>query len=162
MRIVLVRVDDRLIHGQVVVGWVRTVGATHIVVADDEAAGNAMQRTLLKMAAPAGTRVSILPVEEAGRELARGAFSGDQVLVLVRGPLQLLGLVEAGVGIDRVNIGSVRSAPGRERVTKEVYATPEELAAWQRLHERGIALEIQWLPDQPRTDFNEVLRGRRA
>ena len=60
MPIVLVRVDDRLIHGQVAVGWTRTVGANHIVVANDEVARDATQKSLLKLAAPVGVKVSTL------------------------------------------------------------------------------------------------------
>lgn len=158
MKIVLIRVDDRLIHGQVVVGWTRTVGANHIVVANDEVAGNNMQRTLLKMAAPAGVKVTILPVAEAGAQLAAKKFSGDNVLVLVRDPRSLVGLMQAGLKLEKVNIGNVRSGEGRKRLTKEVHASPEDMQAWKELDQAGVALEAQWLPDQPRTDFNQVIR----
>lgn len=158
MRVVLVRVDDRLIHGQVAVGWTRTVGATHIVVANDEVAGNPAQRTLLKMATPAGVKATILTVAEAGRHLAEKKFTGDNVLVLVRDPQSLVKLMEAGFKPDRVNIGNVRALEGRKRLTKEVHASPEELTAWKALNAAGIALEAQWLPDQPKTNFNQVLR----
>ncbi|MDB4895213.1 MAG: system mannose-specific component [Firmicutes bacterium] len=159
MKIVLVRVDDRLIHGQVVVGWTRTVGANHIVVANDEVANNSMQRTLLKMAAPAGVKVSILPVAEAGAQLAAQKFSGDNVLLLVRDPRSLMGLLEAGVQLGKVNVGNCRAAEGKKRLTKEVHASPEDMVAWKELDAAGVVLEAQWLPDQPRTDLNRVIKG---
>jgi mannose/fructose/sorbose-specific phosphotransferase system IIB component len=158
MKIVLIRVDDRLIHGQVVVGWTRTVGANHIVVANDEVAKNNMQRTLLKMAAPAGVKVSILSVADAGAQLAAEKFSGDNVLVLVKDPRSLVGLMQAGFKLSKVNVGNCRAAEGKKRLTKEVHASPEDLAAWKELDAAGVALEAQWMPDQPRTDLNQVIK----
>lgn len=158
MKIVLVRVDDRLIHGQVTYGWTRTVGAHRIVVADDAVANDETQKKLLTMVAPAGVKVSILSVADAGQKLAEAAFQGENVVVLVREPQALLGLMDQGVNLQKVNIGNVRSTPGRKRLSKEVHATPEELEAWKKLHEAGIQLEAQWLPGHGKTDFNAILR----
>ena len=72
MSIVLIRVDDRLIHGQVVVGWTRTVEGTYILVADDEVANNTMQKKLLKFATPTGVQSDILTVEESVKNLKEG------------------------------------------------------------------------------------------
>jgi mannose/fructose/sorbose-specific phosphotransferase system IIB component len=158
MKIVLVRVDDRLIHGQVVVGWTRTVGGTNIVVANDEVANNSMQRTLLKMAAPAGVKATILTVEEAAKQLNEQKFSGENVIVLVRDPQSLVRLVESGFNLKKVNVGNVRSAQGKIRLTKEVHASEAEIEAWKKLDKLGVILEAQWLPDQPKTNFNEVIK----
>lgn len=158
MPIVLVRVDDRLIHGQVAVGWTRTVGATRIVVANDEVAKDATQKALLKLAAPVGVKVSILSVADAAALLAGPKVAKDRVMVLVRDPQSLLGLMDGGVELTKVNVGNVRMAPGRVRLTKEVAASPEELEAWKELDRRGVILEAVWLPGGAVTDFNNVLR----
>lgn len=160
MKIVWVRVDDRLVHGQVVVGWSRTVGATHILVADDEAARDNTQKTLMRLAAPPGVKVTILPVAEAAAALVNNKFGRDNVMVLVRGPQPLLDLAKNGVKLTRVNVGNVRAAPGRERLTKEVAANQEELAAWQELDRLGITLEAVWLPGGAVTNFNNVIRAQ--
>ncbi|MGE5589463.1 MAG: PTS system mannose/fructose/N-acetylgalactosamine-transporter subunit IIB [Bacillota bacterium] len=159
MKVVLVRVDDRLIHGQVAVGWTRTVGATMIVVANDEVAGNPAQRTLLRMATPAGVKASILTVAEAGTQLSEKKFAGENVLVLVRDPQSLVRLMEAGFKPTKINIGNVRAAEGRKQLTREVHASPQELDAWRKLDAAGILLEAQWLPDQLKTNFNQVIRA---
>ena len=158
MKVVLVRVDDRLIHGQVVVGWTRTVGGTNIVVANDEVANNSMQRTLLKMATPVGVKATILTVEEAGKQLNEKKFTGDNVIVLVRDPQSLVKLVEAGFNLQKVNVGNVRAAQGKIRLTKEVHASEVEIEAWKKLDKLGVTLEAQWLPDQPKTNFNDVIK----
>jgi mannose/fructose/N-acetylgalactosamine-specific phosphotransferase system component IIB len=159
VKVVLVRVDDRLIHGQVVVGWTRTVGATRIVVADDEAAADAMRQMLLRMAAPPGVQVSILPVEEAARQLAAGAFAGERVMVIVRSPVALVRMRELGFLFDEVNVGNVAMGPGRVRLTKEVAATPDELEAWKELDRAGVALVARWLPGGAAGDFNRAVRA---
>jgi mannose/fructose/N-acetylgalactosamine-specific phosphotransferase system component IIB len=155
LKLVLVRVDDRLIHGQVVLGWTRAVSANRIVVADNATANDSMQQTLLKMAAPSGVKVSILTTDEAGEQLSSSTFKGENVMVLVRGPEALLDLRTAGVEFSKVNVGNVRSAEGRKRITKEVHASPEELHAWKQLADQGITLEAQWVPDQRKTRLND-------
>jgi len=161
MKIVLVRVDDRLIHGQVAVGWTRTVGATHIVVANDQVAKDNTQKMLLKMATPIGVKSSILSVADAAAQLAAEKFGNDKVIVLVRDPQSLLGLMEGGFTLDKVNIGNVRMAEGRDRLIKEVAATPEEVDAWKKLDEAGVSLEAMWLPGGQSTNFNQVIRAHK-
>lgn len=160
MKIALVRVDDRLIHGQVVLGWVRMVGATRIVVADDGSAKDEMQKMLMQFAAPPGVETSIVSVDEAAAALAHNGFPDDTIMVLVRGPRELLRLMAAGVPLGKVNVGNVRAAPGRERLTKEVAADLDDLAAWQALDAAGVVLEAVWIPGGAVTDFNRVVRAR--
>jgi mannose/fructose/N-acetylgalactosamine-specific phosphotransferase system component IIB len=159
MKIVLVRVDDRMIHGQVAVGWTRLVGGTHIVVADDDVAQDSTQKMLLKLATPVGVNASILSVADAAAELCSGKLGNNKVIIIIRGPQGILGLIEGGVPITKVNIGNVRMAEGRERLIKEVAATPDELEAWRKLDAAGIELEALWLPGGNATNFNQVIRN---
>lgn len=158
MGIVLTRVDDRLIHGQVAVGWTRTIGATHIVVANDEVSKDRTQIMLLKMATPVGVKSSILSVDEAAQKLANNEFKKDKVLLLVRDPKSLVRLIDGGVDLQEVNIGNVRAAEGRKRLIKEVAATEEEIGDWKELDRRNVSLQALWLPDGKATNFNKVLK----
>lgn len=155
MKIDLVRVDDRLVHGQVVLGWTRALGIDHILVADDKSAQDSLQRSLMTMAAPSGVSISICGVEDAATELNGGGNS--HTLVLVRGPKELKALRDAGVPLDRVNVGNVHTGPGRIKLTKEVHATPDELEIWRELARAGIELEAQWLPGQSKTDIGKLV-----
>lgn len=162
MSIALIRVDDRLIHGQVIMGWTRSLGVEHIVAADDATAANPMQRSLLQMAVPAGLTAAIVGVDEAADALLAASGDARRTLVLVRDPLALLRLHERGVPFDHVNVGNVGSRPGRVRLTKEVHASEEELVAWRALVDAGVRLEAQWLPDQSRTDLAPVIASSSA
>ncbi|SDD32599.1 PTS system, mannose-specific IIB component [Paenibacillus sp. UNCCL117] len=159
MKIVLVRVDDRLIHGEVAVGWTRILGATHIVVANDQASTDNTQKMLLKMATPVGVKSTVLSVADAAQQLSAAKFKNDKVLVLVRDPQSLLGLMEGGLNLEQVNVANVRMAEGRQRITKEVAASPEEIAAWKELDRRDVKLEARLLPGSAPNDFGKIIRS---
>ncbi len=156
MDISLIRVDDRLIHGQVVMGWTQALGIQQILVADDETAANPMQKTLLLLAVPAGVTADVLPIAEAARIVAASA-SDVKTIVLVKGPTELRALHRAGLPMTEVNVGNVHTGPGRERLTKEVHATVEEIAIWRELAAAGVRLEAQWLPGTARTDLGRLV-----
>ncbi len=156
MDIALIRVDDRLIHGQVVVGWTQALGIQQILVADDATAANPVQRDLLLLAVPGGVTADVLPIADAAA-VVRASQSHVPTIVLVKGPRELLALYRAGLPMDVVNVGNVHTAAGRRRLTKEVHATDEEIAIWRELASAGVRLEAQWLPGQARTDLGKLV-----
>lgn len=85
----------------------------------------------------------MLPVAQAAEKLLAGDFDKAKVLLLVRGPQSLLVLREAGLTFDKVNAGNVRSASRRKKLTNEVFAGPEDIAAWKQLAREGVTLEAQ-------------------
>jgi mannose/fructose/N-acetylgalactosamine-specific phosphotransferase system component IIB len=157
----MVRVDDRLIHGQITTFWTRNIQANTILVADDKAANDPLQSNLMKIAAPNGVDVEVLEVSDAAGKLKSGEWSDKQVLLLLRSPISLLQLVDAGVEIEHVNVGNVGGGEGKVKLTKQVAATPEEMDAWFALDARGVPLEVQWLPGERKTDLNKILQDHR-
>ncbi|PRX98132.1 PTS system mannose/fructose/N-acetylgalactosamine-transporter subunit IIB [Allonocardiopsis opalescens] len=160
MELVLVRVDHRLVHGQVTMGWTRSVAADVIIVANDRVAGDAFEKSLVTMAVPHGVGIEIWTVAEAARRLGSGAeLPEGRALLLVSNPVDLLTLVDGGLKLTEVNIGGVRSPGAKIKLTKEVHATDAEIQAWKRLAEHGLELSVQWLPGQRRNSLNaEVLK----
>ena len=156
MDISLIRVDDRLIHGQVVFGWTQTLGIQQILVADDATAANPTQRDLLLLAVPPGVVGDVLSIEDSAAAIAASS-SRVPTLVLVKGPRELLALKDAGVPMSEVNVGNVHTGAGRRRLTKEVHATDDEIAIWRELAAQGVRLEALWMPGQTRTDLGRVL-----
>lgn len=161
MKLAMVRVDERLIHGQVTMGWTRSLGANVILVANDEVANDPMQKNLMMLAAPLSTAVKVLGLDATVERLNSKSWPGGTILLLVRNAVDLLYLVEKGLSLDQVNVGGVRQEGASIKLTKEVSATEEELEAWKRLDERGIRIEVQWLPGQSSKSLNEVLRKYR-
>jgi mannose/fructose/N-acetylgalactosamine-specific phosphotransferase system component IIB len=158
MKAIVVRVDDRLIHGQVVVGWTRSAGITCILVADDKTAGDKIQCSLMRMATPAGLTAEFLTVEDAAKKITAGAYNDESLMILVRGPKAVMNLMDNGVEISSLNIGNLRSAPGKIKLLSHVYVEPQELEDWKELDRRNVKMSAQILPDQIKSDFNEVLK----
>ena len=94
--LVHVRIDDRMIHGQVAVYWCRYVGATRIMVANDEMHSNEIQKAALRMVVPPGLRSSLLDVETAAANLSSGKYNGQRVILVVRRPSDILRMLDAG------------------------------------------------------------------
>ena len=113
MTLKLVRVDDRLIHGQVVAVWLRAVGAHRIVIVDDRTARDEFLRDLVVLAAPQGVEVEVWGVDEGTSRVADLASSKDDVFVLMRSPVTALQLRKAGVPFDVLNVGGIGAGPGR-------------------------------------------------
>lgn len=158
MKLALIRIDDRLIHGQITMGWSRSVGANVILVANDAVANDPMQRNLMKMAVPPGIKAEIFTIDEAAEKLTTEALQNANILLLVRNPIDFMRLVDQGVSVDMVNVGGVRPAGATIKLTKEVSATPEELEAWKKVDASGIRIEVCFLPGSRPTILNDILR----
>lgn len=102
-----VRVDDRLIHGQVVTQWVNVFKAQHIVVIDNNVAKDKMQKSVLKFAAPPDIKVSIFSVDKAVEAWEKNQFGTKNVFVLFRDVNQIAELQEKGVSFEEITIGQI-------------------------------------------------------
>lgn len=149
-----VRVDDRLIHGQVTVAWRQHLNYDAICIVDDAIAGDAFMRDVLEMAAPAGVRACVVTVQQAIGALEQ--LSAKAVLVLVKTPQTALQLVEGGLAIEQVNVGNLGAAPGRKRVLKSISLGPEHVAALDALAAHGIQIAFQPVPDDPPVAWQRV------
>ncbi len=153
MGIELVRIDDRLIHGQIVMAWCKTMPIERIVVIDDEVALDFIRKMLLETVAPPGINVTILNVTQGVESLKMDIFAGEKLLLLVTNPTTILNLVENGLEISKVNIGGMSFGQGKTTVTKAVSISDIDKRAFKELHEYGIDLQIQILPHDTPLDL---------
>ena len=150
MPLTLVRVDDRLIHGQVVAVWLKARPARRILVIDDASARDRFLSEVLRLAAPEGVAVEVHETP-AGLDRAR-QLAGDQepAFVIFRSPETALALREAGVAFDVLNVGALGAAPQRRRLHRSIAASESELAALRRVEALGTRVELQAVPaDRP-------------
>ena len=172
------RVDDRLIHGQVTVGWRQYLRYAEIWVVDDLVGNDPYLQDALRLAVPAGVQVRVYGVEEAGALLASGvpprlrghgtsnvtrrASSGTtqtcQVLLLVRSPEAALALVERGAPLARVNVGNISARPGSVRAFKNISLTRMQAEALDKLAGRGVQITFQLTPEDVQADWPVVRR----
>lgn len=164
MRVVLFRVDDRLIHGQVVLGWGRRLLPSRIVVVDDRIAADPWERDLLASAAPPETPAEFLTVRDAARAMgggggAQGAGADDAgAVVLFETPAAALQLADEGFTVPELNLGGLHREGGRE-VTPYLFVLPADDAALRELARRGTRLYALDVPDGKRVEAAGLLRG---
>ena len=142
---VLHRVDDRLIHGQVLIAWGQRYRPELIFVVDDASAANSWERDLLTTAAP-GIEVRVIGVAEAAAVHALERDSVGAAFLLVRDLETALALVEAGAVISSFNLGGLHYAPGKDKVNEYIYLDREDRQAARALLDRGVTLEVQDVP----------------
>jgi mannose/fructose/sorbose-specific phosphotransferase system IIB component len=150
MGVVLLRIDDRLVHGQVVEGWLKAIRATRIVVASDSVASDEMQKALYLLAVPQGVPLSCLSLDEAAEAWASAPWKNERVLVLVSSPQDVVTLLQKGVRIESVNVGGLHFREGRVQILKAVSVDEHDVEALKTLMQRGVLLEARPLPlDEP-------------
>jgi D-glucosaminate PTS system EIIB component len=147
MPIVLCRVDDRLVHGQVVVGWGRPLDLHRIVLVDDEVRASPWEQELYRMAAPPEIAVEFASAAEAAPRLAAWEAGRERVLVLV-GTIGIASELErqAPGKLHKLNLGGIHAGPGRHERLRYLYLSDEELTMLQGLARRGLQISAQDLP----------------
>jgi len=146
--IVLSRIDDRLIHGQVVEGWVNYLKATSIFVADDRVASNAFQRSIMELSVPQGLKVAIGRVEDICRQVRAVALNADRIILLFSNPVDVLRAIKSGLDCREINLGGMHYVPGKRKLMDVLAVDDEDLAALKELAAKGIRVEIQTVPTQ--------------
>lgn len=148
MAIVHARVDERLIHGQVAMVWTNTVGATRIVVVNDAAVKDEMVIAGLKMAKPAGVKLSILSVKRAVEKFAEKTYDGEKVFLITKNVADMAELVKAGLDIPAVNVGNVAKREGSRPIKKSVELTDGDIAQIKEMIDKGVPVKAQMIPNE--------------
>lgn len=158
MPIVLFRVDERLIHGQVVVGWGRRLDADRIVVVDDEIAASPWEQELYCLGVPPEIEASFATVEEAHRSWNAWEEGTHRMIVLVRN-IETAGRLAANSRLrdQEVNLGGIHHAAGRERVLPYLFLAPAEREELERIAGTGALVSAQDLPGSKRVPVDELL-----
>jgi mannose/fructose/N-acetylgalactosamine-specific phosphotransferase system component IIB len=147
MSIVLCRIDDRLIHGQVVIGWGRPLGIDQIILVDDQVAASEWEQELYRMAVVPEIEVRFVTLAEATAQLAQWQDNGKRGLVLTGDLDTMAALQKASPEIvHRINLGGIHHRPGRRERLPFVYLTDQELRTLTSMEERGAVVTAQDLP----------------
>lgn len=155
--IMLTRIDNRLIHGQVATQWTNVIGANLLLVANDEVAGNKMRQGLMDMAAPNGVATRYFTIDKT-IEIIHKAADRQKIFIICENPQDVLKLVEGGVPITKVNIGNMHMAEGKRQVATVVCVDDADVEAFRKLKEHGVELEIRKVPQEPAEDAEKLFR----
>ena len=144
--ILLTRIDNRLVHGQVGVTWTTSLGANLIVVADDQVAEDSLQQELMSITAESsGAGIRFFTVEKTINVIHKAAPS-QKIFLICRTPNELRRLVEGGVPITDVNVGNMHFTPGKRPISKKVYVDDKDFEDLKFVISRGINVYIQDVP----------------
>jgi len=147
MSIVLCRIDDRLIHGQVVIGWGRAMGIDLIILVDDQVAASDWEQELYRMAVTPEIEVRFVTMADAARQMPEWQSNGKRGLVLT-GDLETMAALRASSPdvVQRINLGGIHHRAGRRERLPFVYLTDQELGTLQALEAGGAVITAQDLP----------------
>lgn len=147
--ILLTRIDNRLVHGQVGITWTKTIGANLIIVADDVAANDSVQQTLMGITAKSsGAGIRFFTLEHTA-EIIHNAAAEQKIFIVVRTPRDARELVERGVPIQVINVGNMHFSQGKRALSKKAYVDDQDMEDFEYLKSKGVRLYIQDVPGDP-------------
>ena len=149
----LLRIDDRLVHGQVVTAWIKQLNVKSILVIDDLAAGNSIISKALTMATPKNIRLVIKSIEDAKSCLCD--FEEKDLLIITKAPVNAKKLIDENMGYDwKMNVGNIGMDSGRKKYAQTVYLDEENYTAIKELKDKeNIEIFMQTVPGQTVTKF---------
>lgn len=157
MKIALARIDDRLIHGQVVTVWSKETKCQRIIVCNDDVANDELRKTLLTQVAPPGVQSHVVSIDKAIRVINNPKYENDIVLLLFTNPTDVLRLVEAGIDIKSVNIGGMSFKEGKTQLTGAVSVNDEDIKAFKALNAKNIELEIRKVASDSKSNIMDLI-----
>ena len=152
--VILFRIDDRLIHAQVVVGWGRRLKPDRIVLADDQVNAEDWEKELYASAAEPDFKATVLSLAEAVEQIGGGVFDSEKIFLLVWGPAEALEMLGMGLETTEINVGGLHFREGREKIAENVWIDEGERRILRDIVKKGITLEARTLPGDERVTIN--------
>lgn len=158
MSIVLARIDNRFVHGQILEGWIPYTRATYIIVASDEAARNPVQKMAMETCVTCGLSIQTLEVEDAVKRLLGGEFDKWKVVLLFGTTGGAVKAVKLGLKLEDLNVGNIHFCPGKLQISPSVSVDAVDLENFKALTDMGIKVVIRCVPSDPSRDIWEVVK----
>ncbi|MCL2563857.1 MAG: PTS sugar transporter subunit IIB [Oscillospiraceae bacterium] len=153
-----IRIDDRLIHGQIITAWLSDAQSNMIIVADDKSSKDPLSRTLFQLAVPNNIALEVVGQKQAAELLQDEGKSGNALLI-VRGVKELNDLLESGVPMTSVNVGNISQHPKKKKFSKSIWLDEEEIALLKELNAKGIELEVRVVPSDRKVNIMELIKA---
>ncbi|MCI5773183.1 MAG: PTS sugar transporter subunit IIB [Erysipelotrichaceae bacterium] len=143
----LVRVDHRLLHGQVAFAWTKNLGADCILIANDAVAKDKLRMAALKMAAPSGVKIVIKNIADSIQALHSGVTDKYNLMIILESIKDVDILTKEVSNIKTVNLGGVKAEEGKQQISMAVFVSPEEKDILRQMNDRGIYVEVKMVPE---------------
>lgn len=153
------RIDGRLIHGQVANLWATKLNITCFMVIDDEVAQSTIDKQGLKLATPAGVRLSVLPVAKAAENILAGRYDSQRLMVIAKKPDRFLELINQGVDLDVLNVGNMSQTDETKSITRSINVTDKDINDFKAIQQKGVKITAQMVPNDKAEDFMTLIKG---
>ncbi|MDR0823395.1 MAG: PTS sugar transporter subunit IIB [Endomicrobium sp.] len=158
MTISIVRIDDRLIHGQIIQGWLKNVDIDALAVASDAASKDTVWQTLMSISVPDNIKLKVASVEDIAAAVLNGDFDKDKTMLLASSPKDILFILKKGVKFNSVNVGGMHYGDGKNEILYNIYADDADIAALKEISSMGISLEGRLLPEDEKNDVAAAIK----
>lgn len=155
----LVRIDSRLLHGQVATAWSKDIKPSRIIVVSDNVAKDDLRKKLITEAAPAGIKAHVIPIDQMIK-IAKDDkhFGGEKALLLFETPQDALKAIEGGVPIKELNIGSMAHSAGKVQPNKVLAFDQNDIDTFKKLEARGITFDVRKVPTDSKDNMAAILK----
>ncbi|GEL67037.1 mannose/fructose/sorbose PTS transporter subunit IIA [Marinilactibacillus psychrotolerans] len=158
IKIVLTRVDSRLLHGQVATAWTKTTQPNRIIVVSDAVSKDDLRKRLIEQATPPGVKANVIPIDKMIEISKDPRFGNTKALLLFENPEDVLRVVEGGVEIEEVNVGSLAHSVGKVVVNNVLSMGQNDVEAFEKLKEKGVKFDVRKVPNDNRGNMNEIMK----
>ena len=162
IKIAHVRVDTRLLHGQVATTWTKTVSPDRIIVVSDGVAHDQLRKTMIEQAAPPGVPANVVPISKMIEVTKDPRFGATKAMLLFENPQDLLTTIEGGVDIKEANIGSMAHSVGKVVVTNAIAMDNADVETLEALHSKGVALEARKVPSDSPISYEDLIKKAKS
>ena len=151
------RIDDRLVHGEVVALWVSNLGVNTIVIADDEYASNTINAMTANLVKTKHVNLYLKTISEALDYINDASHEKEKIFVVCANAQNALALVKGCKNITEVNVGAMRHAPGKKQINLKVFADEQDIKDLSEIAESGCEIFQQTKPEQKRVSLHEMI-----
>ena len=159
---VLARIDTRLLHGQVATAWTKSVMPNRIIVVSDAVSKDNLRKKLIEQAAPPGVKANVVPISKMIEVAKDPRFGNTKALLLFETPQDALRLIEGGVDLKEINLGSMAHTPGKVVVTKALAMGPDDVATLEKIQASGVDFDVRKVPNDSRSKIDEILKKAKS
>ncbi len=157
MSIVLVRIDDRLVHGQIVQGWLKILDVSTILVVSNRVNLDIMQQMLMTMAVPGNIKLDIKNLKDATSVITGGQYDKERVMILAINPSDVLYMVENGADFKSVNVGGMHFICGKRQLLHNLCVNDNDVENLYKIHVKSIEIEGRILPEDEKKDITFLI-----
>ncbi|MBI0092302.1 PTS sugar transporter subunit IIB [Lactobacillus sp. M0403] len=153
----MMRVDHRLLHGQVAFSWTSALSADCILIADNETASNELKKSAMKLAKPNGVKLVIKNVDEAIKSLKKGVTDKYKLFIVVGSIESAKKIIDGYPEIKTLNLGGTLPGPNKSNISKTIAITSSERDMLRDLLNEGVDINIQMVPSDSKVNVKNII-----